>query len=108
MKSLSISSTKDVIEMWLQRSLLFVDAHSNSANYYLKYHYALGIFIIFLSGIMALPVAQSYNNYIGTLTVILASIYVILGLNEKGEQHRRASKYYGEIMRELEIQKASS
>jgi GNAT superfamily N-acetyltransferase len=106
MKSLQISCTDDVIEMWLQRSQLLIDAHSNAVIYYRVLHYFFGVLIIVLSGVMTFPCIQIYIPYFSSLIVIIASIYVFLGFNYTAEQHRHAAKSYGEIMRALETQKS--
>jgi len=105
MKSLEISCTGDVIEMWLQRCHLLLDAHSNAVTLYRALHYVFGISVIVLSGIMTVPSVQHLIPYFSSTIVVIASIYVFLGFNDMAERHRRAAKSYGEVMRSLEAEK---
>ncbi len=104
----------DLMMDWEKRAMLARQAHYDSANYYNKLHYWLGIPVIALTTLVGTGVFATLQEspdtnmriitgIFGVIAAILASLQTFFNYQGLGEKHRNSGNKYSALAREMQM-----
>ena len=102
-----------LLNNWLRRATISLEAHYNAARRYRALHYWIGIPAIALSSAVGTVVFASLENEVGNKwkfliaflsisAALLTALQTFLRFSELAEKHRLVGARYGAIAREIE------
>jgi hypothetical protein len=114
-----MSETPQFLDEWYVRVVQTQRAHYQSAEYFARLKFWLGIPTVVLStavGTSVFAALQKQPDFwlqvcvglASVLAALLASLQTFLGYAERAEKHRIAGAKYGAVGRELEVLRASA
>ncbi len=109
-----MDDSKALIKEWNNRVLVALNAHYDSARYYGRLHYILGVPAVVFSAIVGTTIFASMNKNtdttikfvaagLGGLAAILTTLQTFLRYSEKAEKHRSIATQYSSVGKELEV-----
>lgn len=112
-----MSTQQEVLSDWYQRVVVTQRAHYQSADYFERKRYWLGIPAVALSTVVGTSVFAALTKQperwlqisvglASVLAALLTTLQTFLGYAERAEKHRVAGARYGALGRELEMLRA--